>query len=169
MNDKIKLTQYSHGAGCGCKISPKVLDVILNRLTFQTVGELLVGGTVALLPWCLTVFPVPYLLANCSRERARTFLLFLLLAMGFYGLSFWKGGDSANPVYTTMAFGYVFCGPFLIRLVRAIATAVKQRRLFTGPGVSLLLMAGINVAAFTHWTVVLVRLVVLKSSDPVCS
>ena len=24
-----KLTQYSHGAGCGCKISPKVLDVIL--------------------------------------------------------------------------------------------------------------------------------------------
>ena len=25
-----KLTQYSHGAGCGCKISPKVLDVILH-------------------------------------------------------------------------------------------------------------------------------------------
>jgi selenide,water dikinase len=29
MND-IKLTQYSHGAGCGCKISPAVLDKILN-------------------------------------------------------------------------------------------------------------------------------------------
>ncbi len=26
-----KLTQYSHGAGCGCKISPKVLDIILNQ------------------------------------------------------------------------------------------------------------------------------------------
>lgn len=26
----IKLTQYSHGAGCGCKISPKVLDSILK-------------------------------------------------------------------------------------------------------------------------------------------
>ena len=26
----IRLTQYSHGAGCGCKISPKVLDVILT-------------------------------------------------------------------------------------------------------------------------------------------
>lgn len=26
---EIKLTQYSHGAGCGCKISPKVLDQIL--------------------------------------------------------------------------------------------------------------------------------------------
>jgi selenide,water dikinase len=26
----IKLTQYSHGAGCGCKISPQVLDQILQ-------------------------------------------------------------------------------------------------------------------------------------------
>jgi len=26
----IKLTQYSHGAGCGCKISPKVLSTILK-------------------------------------------------------------------------------------------------------------------------------------------
>ncbi|MEO7046513.1 MAG: selenide, water dikinase SelD [Ferruginibacter sp.] len=30
MTEKIKLTQYSHGAGCGCKISPKVLDEILK-------------------------------------------------------------------------------------------------------------------------------------------
>jgi len=32
MNDKIiyKLTQYSHGAGCGCKIAPQVLDNILK-------------------------------------------------------------------------------------------------------------------------------------------
>ena len=28
--EKIKLTKYSHGAGCGCKISPKVLDEILS-------------------------------------------------------------------------------------------------------------------------------------------
>jgi len=26
----VKLTQYSHGAGCGCKISPKILDEILT-------------------------------------------------------------------------------------------------------------------------------------------
>src|SRR6266566_8457706 len=26
----IKLTQYSHGAGCGCKISPKILSEILH-------------------------------------------------------------------------------------------------------------------------------------------
>jgi len=29
MSDKVRLTQYSHGAGCGCKISPEVLEVIL--------------------------------------------------------------------------------------------------------------------------------------------
>ena len=27
----VKLTQYSHGAGCGCKISPKILDQILHH------------------------------------------------------------------------------------------------------------------------------------------
>lgn len=27
----IKLTQYSHGAGCGCKISPQILDRILHN------------------------------------------------------------------------------------------------------------------------------------------
>lgn len=29
-SDTIRLTQYSHGAGCGCKISPKILDKILH-------------------------------------------------------------------------------------------------------------------------------------------
>ncbi|MDY7564248.1 selenide, water dikinase SelD [Pseudomonas sp. RTC3] len=29
MSSPIRLTQYSHGAGCGCKISPQVLEVIL--------------------------------------------------------------------------------------------------------------------------------------------
>ncbi|MBN1187978.1 MAG: selenide, water dikinase SelD [Bacteroidales bacterium] len=28
--DKVRLTQYSHGAGCGCKISPKLLTSILK-------------------------------------------------------------------------------------------------------------------------------------------
>jgi selenide,water dikinase len=28
--EQIKLTQYSHGAGCGCKISPAILDKILH-------------------------------------------------------------------------------------------------------------------------------------------
>ncbi|MET0611933.1 MAG: selenide, water dikinase SelD [Pseudomonas caspiana] len=29
MSASVRLTQYSHGAGCGCKISPQVLEVIL--------------------------------------------------------------------------------------------------------------------------------------------
>lgn len=29
-NEPVKLTQYSHGAGCGCKIAPKVLERILQ-------------------------------------------------------------------------------------------------------------------------------------------
>ena len=29
MSEPVRLTPYSHGAGCGCKISPKVLEVIL--------------------------------------------------------------------------------------------------------------------------------------------
>ncbi len=41
----IKLTQYSHGAGCGCKISPKVLSTILKTdLVSQLNPMLLVGN-----------------------------------------------------------------------------------------------------------------------------
>lgn len=41
----IKLTEYSHGAGCGCKISPKVLDVILQtQLSIAPDSHLLVGN-----------------------------------------------------------------------------------------------------------------------------
>jgi selenide,water dikinase len=32
MNDSIKLTQYSHGGGCGCKIAPAVLHEMLAAL-----------------------------------------------------------------------------------------------------------------------------------------
>lgn len=40
-----QLTQYSHGAGCGCKISPKVLDHILKSgVTVQHFPQLLVGN-----------------------------------------------------------------------------------------------------------------------------
>jgi selenide,water dikinase len=41
----IKLTQYSHGAGCGCKISPAILDKILHSpVTYQPDARLLVGN-----------------------------------------------------------------------------------------------------------------------------
>ncbi len=42
---EIKLTQYSHGAGCGCKISPKILDEILKSVGIQnSFPQLLVGN-----------------------------------------------------------------------------------------------------------------------------
>lgn len=45
MSETIKLTQYSHGAGCGCKISPKVLDGILASVSKQNIfPQLLVGN-----------------------------------------------------------------------------------------------------------------------------
>ncbi len=45
MDDDIRLTEYSHGSGCGCKISPKVLDVILrSSLPSAPDPALLVGN-----------------------------------------------------------------------------------------------------------------------------
>jgi selenide, water dikinase len=41
----VKLTQYSHGAGCGCKISPKVLNTILSQCNTEfNDPRLLVGN-----------------------------------------------------------------------------------------------------------------------------
>jgi len=43
--EKIRLTQYSHGAGCGCKISPAVLDKMLHSdLEKDAFPSLLVGN-----------------------------------------------------------------------------------------------------------------------------
>src|SRR6476659_9354198 len=42
----IKLTQYSHGAGCGCKISPLILDKILaGNLAVGDNKKLIVGNS----------------------------------------------------------------------------------------------------------------------------
>lgn len=41
----IKLTEYSHGAGCGCKISPQILDKILQSSLTLTDSRLLVGNS----------------------------------------------------------------------------------------------------------------------------
>src|SRR5688572_15049384 len=40
----VRLTQYSHGAGCGCKISPRVLSEILQRIPRQTPDPRLLVG-----------------------------------------------------------------------------------------------------------------------------
>jgi selenide, water dikinase len=45
IHDSIKLTHYSHGAGCGCKISPKMLDEILkSNIVMPDHEHLLVGN-----------------------------------------------------------------------------------------------------------------------------
>ena len=43
--ETVKLTQYSHGAGCGCKISPKVLTTILQtKIAAVPDARILVGN-----------------------------------------------------------------------------------------------------------------------------
>jgi len=43
--EEIKLTQYSHGAGCGCKISPAILDKMLHSpVQYHPDARLLVGN-----------------------------------------------------------------------------------------------------------------------------
>ena len=44
MTNDIKLTQYSHGAGCGCKISPAILDKMLHSNLKQTSDKRLLVG-----------------------------------------------------------------------------------------------------------------------------
>ncbi len=44
MSSEIKLTQYSHGAGCGCKISPKALTTILRSEIPQIPSDKLIVG-----------------------------------------------------------------------------------------------------------------------------
>ncbi|MCZ2139879.1 MAG: selenide, water dikinase SelD [Bacteroidia bacterium] len=43
--ENIKLTQFSHGAGCGCKISPAILDTILHTQHKNFDPRLLVGNS----------------------------------------------------------------------------------------------------------------------------
>ena len=44
MNNEIKLTSFSHGAGCGCKLSPKVLTTILESNTPKIADSRLIVG-----------------------------------------------------------------------------------------------------------------------------
>jgi selenide,water dikinase len=43
--EPIRLTQFSHGGGCGCKIAPKVLETILSGNIADVYPELLVGNS----------------------------------------------------------------------------------------------------------------------------
>ena len=43
MSEEICLTKFSHGAGCGCKIAPSVLEKILHSELRTPSSKLLVG------------------------------------------------------------------------------------------------------------------------------
>ncbi|MDI6748043.1 MAG: selenide, water dikinase SelD, partial [Rhodocyclaceae bacterium] len=44
MSENIKLTRFSHGGGCGCKIAPAVLSRLLAESPLRTLpADLLVG------------------------------------------------------------------------------------------------------------------------------
>ena len=44
--EEIRLTQFSHGGGCGCKIAPKVLeDILSSNIQHPTSDKLLVGNS----------------------------------------------------------------------------------------------------------------------------
>jgi selenide, water dikinase len=46
MEEVVKLTQYSHGAGCGCKIAPEVLEQILHKqFAMPNNNNLIVGNS----------------------------------------------------------------------------------------------------------------------------
>jgi cysteine desulfurase NifS/selenium donor protein len=42
--DDFKLTQFTHGLGCACKISPKILEEVLNGFPFPVHPDILVGS-----------------------------------------------------------------------------------------------------------------------------
>lgn len=44
MSKSVKLTSYSHGSGCGCKIAPAVLHEMLSYMTRETVYPNLIVG-----------------------------------------------------------------------------------------------------------------------------
>lgn len=100
-----------------------VAEMVLRRLSFQTVGEVVVGA----LAWfgrytMLGVFPVAYLIANLPAAHVRIIGVYLVLGFFLYGVTHWKGGDSSDPLYTMLPFGYVFAAPYLVRLVsRSVA------------------------------------------------
>src|SRR5688572_2931810 len=43
-DEQIRLTQYSHGAGCGCKIAPNVLEEILKSNSIVPPNQQLLVG-----------------------------------------------------------------------------------------------------------------------------
>ena len=48
MTEPVKLTQFSHGGGCGCKIAPSVLAEMLAANPSAPSAAIISGGNIAL-------------------------------------------------------------------------------------------------------------------------
>lgn len=121
-------------------------EIILRRLSFQTVGEVVVGA----LGWfgrytLLWVFPVAYLVANLPPAHVRVIGVYLLLGFFLYGLTHWKGGDSSDPLYTMLPFGYVFAAPYLVRLVSRFLDSLRSRAPWTPRTLYVPVLLALNV------------------------
>ena len=45
--EEIKLTQYTHGLGCACKLRPQLLEEVLSKMPVQSDDKILVGTDTA--------------------------------------------------------------------------------------------------------------------------
>lgn len=78
--NSIRLTQYSHGAGCGCKISPKVLETILHSEQAKFVDpNLLVGNGTATMRRC-TIWAMAPALSVPPTSLCRSLIILSILA-----------------------------------------------------------------------------------------
>jgi len=123
-----------------------VTEMIWNRLSFQTLGEFLFGavrrvGLDALVP----VFPMAWMAVHLPRRQVRLLGLFLGQAAVIYGWTYWKGGDSSDPLYTMLPFGYLFGGPYLVALGRSLAGHLRRGTLWRSGRIPLLALAAVQV------------------------
>lgn len=105
-----------------------LVEMFLRRMSFQTVGEVVIGSASRLGLYAFTgVFPVLWMYANFPRARMRIVGVYLLVGFFLYGLTRWKGGDSSEPLYTMLPFGYVFAAPYLVRLAGGAFAMIRSR------------------------------------------
>lgn len=123
-----------------------LVDIVLARLSFQTVGEVAIGAVAALAPAVLTgAFPALFLMVNGPRERAARLGVLLALCVPLYGLIWWKGGDSAEALQVLLPFGFVYAVPYLARLGRTWAATWRNGKWRTPRALYLHLLVGFNL------------------------
>lgn len=104
-----------------------LIEMVVRRASFQTVGEVLFGAMSQFGLFTLVgVFPVAWMIGNLPRRQLRILGVFLLVSIPLYGVTHWKRGDSADPLYTMLPFGYIFAGPFLFRLGARFVAIIRH-------------------------------------------